>query len=831
MNEIAQTLNQLFERHRIIFWYDSKQELQAEFAATNLPDVEKMVINNNEFSLKYRLLRAEPTRKFLLYHHGPQPDDLDNWLLDIQLAHGEFRADQTGIWLHELGLPVEFTDVVATHAEFFKSGQRLMALKALLKKDDTRIFVLLKMLAVCTGGEPRLDDILEHLLAELAEEQDEHIRLIQRCELEPFLWERTQRAYGYHSATPSVRDFAITLFKSTYALGLEEPGNLTNDAVVFLKRWKDSVRYQGTYTTLSAECADILNIKQDLVERDYRKLIDLDTFELIDRKILSDLVREVSNRTVSSDTCTRLVRQRRQSSVWFGQYAHAYDAIEKGSLFLSMLDQVELSPRSFANGIQQYRQTWFRIDQLYRQFIYHGRQAEHRTLLESLFDEVDNRYTNQYLLPLNDQWQVVLDSVTDWHAAALPRQTDFYENEVAPYLRRDKKVIVIISDALRYEIGEELTNRIRQEDRYEANLEIGVTALPGFTQLGMAALLPHETLSFSEDGKTILVDGQRSAGTEYRRKILAQATNNQATALKAEEFLNLSREDGRDLFRENSVVYIYHNQIDKIGDDRESEGRVFEAAAETIEELILIIKKSAGANASNMLITADHGFIYQHRVLDESDFSSQPAQGDQILVTNRRFVLGHGLTEGASFKKFTAVNVGLDSEMEMLLPKSINRLRVKGAGSRYVHGGASLQEIIVPVIQINKKRQSDVSRVNVDVLRGATTTITTNQITIRFYQLEPATAKVQSRRLRVGLYTQAGKLISDQHELIFDFSSENEREREIPVQFILTREADEANGQEIILRLEEQVGDTSHYQEYKAARYTLKRTFTSDFDF
>lgn len=830
MNEIAQTLNRLFERHRIIFWYDSKQELQVEFDAANLPGVEKIVINNNEFGLKHRILRAEPTRKFLLYRHGPQPNDLDNWLLDIQLAHGEFRADQTGIWLHELGLPVEFTDVVATHAEFFKSGQRLMALKALLKKDDTHAFVLLKMLAVCTGGEPRLDDILEHLLAELAEEQDEHIRLIQRCELEPFLWERTQRAYGYHSATPSVRDFAITLFKSTYALGLEEPGSLTNDAVVFLKRWKDSVRYQGAFTTLSAECAAILNIEQNLVERDYRKLIDLDTFELIERKILSDLVREVSNRTISSDTCTRLIRQRRQS-VWFGKYAHAYDAIEKGSLFLSMLDQVELSPRSFANGIQQYQQTWFRIDQLYRQFIYHGRQAEHRTLLESLFDEVDNRYTNQYLLPLNDQWQVVLDNITDWHAAALPRQTDFYENEVAPYLRRDKKVIVIISDALRYEIGEELTNRIRQEDRYEANLELGVTALPSFTQLGMAALLPHETLAFSEDGKTILVDGQRSAGTENRRKILAQATNDQATALKAEDFLNLSREDSRDLFRENSVVYIYHNQIDKIGDDRESEGRVFEAAAETIEELILIIKKSAGANASNMLITADHGFIYQHRVLDESDFSSQPAQGEQILVTNRRFVLGHGLTEGASFKKFTAANVGLDSEIEMLLPKSINRLRVRGAGSRYVHGGATLQEIIVPVIQINKKRQSDVSRVNVDVLRGTTTTITTHQLTIRFYQSEPATAKVQSRTLRVGLYTQAGKLISDQHELIFDFSSENEREREIPVQFILTREADEANGQEIILRLEEQVGDTSHYQEYKAARYTLKRTFTSDFDF
>lgn len=830
MNEISQALTKLFDRHRIIFWYDTKQELQAEYEAINLTDVTKVTLGNNQFGLKYQMLRAQPEQKFLLYTAGPQPDHLDNWLLDVQLASGEFRADQTGLWLHELGLGVEFTEVVATHAEFFKAGQRRVALKNLLKKDDSYAQIKLKMLAVCSAAEPRLDDILEHLLAELAAEQDDKIRLIQRCDLEPFLWERAQRAYDYYSETPGIQDFAITLFKATYALGLDEPASLNNDAVVFLKRWKDSVRYHKAFAALSAECALILNIQQDLEFRNYQQLIDLDIFELVDRKILSGLVRAVANRTISSADCTRLVRQRRQS-VWFDNYAHAYDATEKGAQFLHLLDQVALSVSSFADGIQQYRQTWFQVDQLYRQFIYHLRQTGQRTLLEKLLDEVDNRYTNQYLLPLNDQWQEVLDGVVDWQATAVPRQTDFYKNQVAPFLRRDKKVIVIISDALRYEIGDELTHLIRQEDRYEAELETAVTALPSFTQLGMAALLPHASLTFAADGKTILVDGQRSGGTAYRRKILDQATNGKGTALKAEDFLNMDRDESRAVFRENSVVYIYHNRIDKTGDDRESEERVFDAVASTLAELILIIKRSAAANASNMLITADHGFIYQHRVLDESDFSSQQAQGNTILTQNRRFVLGYGLKAGSSFKKFTSASVGLGGDLELLLPKSINRLRVRGAGSRYVHGGASLQEIIVPVIHVNKKRQSDVSRVDVDILRGTTTAITTSQITIRFYQTEPATAKVQPRPLRVGLYTQDGKLISDQHEFVFDFSSKNEREREIMAQFILTREADAADGQEIILRLDEQVGDTSHYKEYKAARYMLKRTFTSDFDF
>ena len=830
MNDISQTLSSLFERHRIIFWYDTKQELQAEYEAVSLPDVEKVILTNNQFGLKHRMLRELPQQKFLLYHAGPQPAHLSNWLLDVQLAHGEFRADQAGLWLHELGLPSEFTEIVVNHAEFFKSDQRRAELKEKLSPNDSARMIRLKMTAVCAKAEPRLDTILEALLVSLAEGKDDKIQLIQRCELEPFLWQWVGAAYGYKSEAPSVRDFALTLFQTCYTLGLAEEASLNSEAVVLLRRWKDSVRHQAAFKTLSAKYADILQIEQDLEKRPYRDLLDLDYFELIDRKILSDLVREVSNRTISSDTSTRLIYQRRQS-VWYEIYAHLYEAIDKGGRFLQLLEQVTLQPRSFAHGLQQYAQTWFQLDQLYRQFVFHYRQSEHRSLLMQLFEEVENRYTNQYLLPLNDQWQQVVDGVASWVKTAVPRQTDFYAEQVRPFLAKDKKVFVIISDALRHEIGEELARRVRQEDRYEAELETAVSVLPSFTQLGMAALLPHEQLALSPDGKTVLVDGQSSAGTDNRNKILSQATRGQATAMKAETFMNISREESRELFRENSVVYIYHNQIDQIGDKRESEERVFDAAANTIEELILIIKRAANANATNMVVTADHGFIYQHRELDESDFASQQAEGEQLLNSNRRYVLGHGLRQTPSFKKFSAAQLGLGGEMELLLPKSINRLRVKGAGSRYVHGGATLQEIVIPVIKINKKRQSDVTKVTVDILRGTSNIITTNQVTIRFYQTEAATAKVQPRPLRVGLYTQAGQLISDQHELIFDFRSDHEREREIPVQFILTREAEAANGQEVVLRLEEQVEDTSHFTIYKTTPYLLKRSFSTDFDF
>jgi len=92
------------------------------------------------------------------------------------------------------------------------------------------------------------------------------------------------------------------------------------------------------------------------------------------------------------------------------------------------------------------------------------------------------------------------------------------------------------------------------------------------------------------------------------------------------------------------------------------------------------------------------------------------------------------------------------------------------------------------------------------------------------------TDKIQPRTLRAGLYTRSGDLISDQHELAFDFTAEAPRERERRVQFVLTQGAAAANGQEIILRLEEKVPETGYYREYATARYVLRRSFASDFD-
>jgi len=177
-----------------------------------------------------------------------------------------------------------------------------------------------------------------------------------------------------------------------------------------------------------------------------------------------------------------------------------------------------------------------------------------------------------------------------------------------------------------------------------------------------------------------------------------------------------------------------------------------------------------------MLITSDHGFIYQNRALEESDFVAEEAEGDLILLKNRRFVLGKGLKEKPGLHKFTSSWLGLSGDVEIQIPRSINRFRVKGAGSRFVHGGVTLQEIVVPVLKINKKRQSDISYVDVEIIRGTNSVISSGQQAVRFYQAQPVSEKIQHRVLRAGIFTEEGELISDSHDRTFDFTSENKKE-------------------------------------------------------
>ena len=146
--------------------------------------------------------------------------------------------------------------------------------------------------------------------------------------------------------------------------------------------------------------------------------------------------------------------RRRRTTHWFSNYRDLYEAIASAAAFQDALAKTQLGMTSLAEGVRLYASKWFTIDQLYRRFIYFMRKSGQATLMQPLFEQVENHYVNTYLLRLNDAWQKNVDA-----AQAGSRRRDvaarLFREHVGEFRRRNQRICVIVSDALRYEIAEE----------------------------------------------------------------------------------------------------------------------------------------------------------------------------------------------------------------------------------------------------------------------------------------------------------------------------------------------------------------------------------------
>lgn len=821
-------LEKLFQQHRLVFWYDEKGEMTGLFNSLKIAEVEKVVIENNEFTLKHQLLIERPTQHFLLYQAKAKPIDNENWLLDLLLSNYEFHTEASSLYLQDLDLPQEFKSLVQQHEVFFANEKRINDLKGLLEPEDRESKIRLKMLSIICSTEPEWEKVLYALFAEAFKNKHDKYKAIEKFGLGAFLWETIEKKYNYKSSTPTIKDCLLQLVQDNFerSISTGKP-TLNKEAYLFVNRWKENTKARKVYNDWSQQLEKDLGIEVSIQNLNAEQLLDADTYAVIDKKIIIGIREQIVNNTSSSYTLQEWVEKRRVK-FFFADFSQIYEALSNAASLLDEIRKVNLTIQSPKDGFEKYEKQWFKIDKLYRKYIYASDQAEHQNILKDLTREIEKAYGNTYLLKLGNNWQAAIDGMSNWNLEKTINQKQFYQQWVVPYTKKENRVFVIISDALRYESAAELRELILQEDRYTATLNAVLGSLPSYTQLGMASLLPHTALTFEEQNDIVYADGISTQGTPNRTKVL-QKTYPGSIAIGAEDFLKMkSNTEGREFIKPYNVIYIYSNHIDKKGDDKTSESEVFEATEMEFDYLLRILKHINNMNGYNMIITADHGYLYQHNRLDESDFTDFTPAGT-LYKTSRRFVLGQHLAPSASVQKWEAGTLGFSDDTEAQIPKSINRIRISGAGSRFVHGGASLQEIVVPVLEINKARKSDIEQVEIDIISG-TSNITSNTFAVSFYQKQPVADKIQPRQVKAGFYTGAGQLISDVITLLFNSTESDAMAREKRQSFLFTAEASKHNGQDVSLKLEEQIEGTSQFKIYKSITYRMLIAFSSEFD-
>lgn len=828
MNHIEEALNKLFQKYRIIFWYDAKQEFSEMFSDLDLPGIQKHQVDNNEFYLKHQAIKEHPEDRFLFYLPYPEPQYEDNWLLDLQLSGYVFQTDQVALYLQELELDMRFRSVISDHLEFFRNKERRLKLKEMLESGDDEHGIRYKLTAITLGVDnPGLVYFIQQQGVEFIAENKQPEKDLERFNLKDFFWKEIAQRYNFHSDAPSFYGFMLELFANNFSLC--KKSGISKDSKILLSVWKDKISCQESFRALSQRLAKDLKIEKLLQTASIDEIIDDDLFDLVDKKIISELSHQIVSESASSDKVSRIIK-RRENKYWYDDYKPFYQSLEDASTMISHVRKITpVLFASFEEGVEQYSRELFRVDLHYRRFLYHYRQTGQNKVLDPLATKIGKVYTNDWLLSSGNEWQKIIDKTDRWNASSNYFQQKFFQVHVRPFTVKNQRLFVIISDALRFESGWEYCRKIQTENRYEAEMGYMYTGLPSYTQLGMAALLPGQEMSIAEEGQ-VTVNGLSSAGIAGRTKILEQFSGTRATAINAEDFMKMnSATEGRDFVKQYDLIYIFHNQIDKVGDDKNTETEVVNAVTQEFDYLTDLLKKISNMNGYNMIITSDHGFLYQHEPLEESDFSTAEYSGE-IWKESRRFVIGSSLKDVKKAVVFSSQQLNLKGEAEILVPRSINRIRIKGSGSRYTHGGASLQEIVVPVIKVAKRRSDTVRQVEVDVIKSSDR-ITTNIVNVSFIQSQLVSAGMLPRTIRASIVGGGNDLLSDQFTYEFDITEGSERMREVKHYFQMSSRAREKyNNQRVTLLLEEPIPDSSAWKTYKEFTYTLSITFTSDFD-
>ena len=823
MSKIEQIIKKQFDSNRIQFWYDPSQEFRDEYWALQLPDgCEKLEVVHDEFGIKHRILILEPEKKFLLYFAYAEPSHQENWLLDLQLSEGVVQIDQGSLWLQELGLDRNrFLEITKEHKHFFKAAKRLELLKGLVVKDqESHTSLRLKILAVCAGCEARWEDLLLALLVEFAQDKEDKFNLIGKCGLEAFFWEQMEINFGYKSDKPKLKSLVIDMFEASAQI--KEP-KLNRDGIHVLKLMKDLSQHREAFDKLSSKCSEWIDAPAWLEKQNHGSLCEIDQFEYAERLIIRSLVDDLENSRVSNKDLQGIIQNRRGSH-WYSRYETEYQCLGYASNYLDSSSSIKVELHSLESGFKAYSGGLYEIDQYYRKFCLHYSRLKENKFFEKISRKIEDHYGNNFIFKLGTSWSALMQQQEKWHSHNT--QLKFWKSQIVPYIQQSKKIFVIISDALRYEVAAELMSLIRKEDRFEAELSAMAGTLPSITSVGMAALLPHETISF-DTKHNVLVDGLSSSGTENRMKIMNKYHPDRCLALQAEGVMSMPLLDARNLYREYDVIYVYQNVIDSVGDKRQSEAKVFEAAETAMTELMTLVRKMSSANANNIIITADHGFLYQRDELSEDQFLDDKIKLGENDLKLRRCIIGCKIEKNPNLLIYKAEDLGLGGDVQIAIPLASQRMRQAGSGSRYVHGGASLQEICLPLLQVSKKRVSDVAQVDVEIRRSGGKTISSGVLVFRLYQVQPVSEKMQGRTLRVALYDSAGEAISELKTMIFDSGEISDKARDIECRLTLTTKADKAG--DAILRLDELIPGTDKYKEYRSETYTISRMFEIDF--
>lgn len=763
------------------------------------------VFKGDWFGTKYHLENDWKDKKVILVFRDiamPQTESqqLEFPLMDVLKANMEYREDDYATFMQQYRIPEKHRAFIKRHVGELQSSKVMNIIEDYLSPDVFSEDLAIRSIITSYLGDKKLLDwdsiILRMILLGRKSEESKRINFFVRLEknrdAKTAIDDKLNRIFGvsYNPNSMEKMEDVVQLLKYNSITQLLAPNSA--DSYKLLKI-NSALRLQqinrifdlGTSKQWRKGFEEALReLASNIHESELIKVYGIDAqYYAMTEALVWPILNHILEVSLLADPAA--TRQRvAYLTIKFNEndkINSALDFIDKVAAFYEKklrLGSIKLStPQDY---VERYISDFYLFDQLYRKAL----EAHHRLISELIpiipaLEQRKYQLDLDYVRLVNDINLEWMDCVTecgeDFSTIPIPRQEDFYQREYAGTGGKNK-LVVIISDALRYEVAQELLDTLGRE-KHMAKLSVNLGILPTETKYCKQALLPHRSLTLvkNENGVTMAVDGQILSTIEMRSNYLASYRAD-AICIKYSDFVKNNLSANRDVFK-HPLVYLYHDTIDDAGHGQNLV-EVIDACRRSVEQLSSLVKSlHASMNVVNVIVTSDHGFLYNEIEIEDKDKlqiqdSDIEKKTRYYLTTDSQYIQGivkFPLNKVSSIESVDPIYVGV--------PKGTNRIAAAG-GYNFVHGGASLQEMIVPIIHSSQRRSEKTDFVGVSLL-SHNLNMVSSRLKFNILQEDMVDMTMQPRTIVCAIY-QGDKAVSNEVSVTLD-SNEPEPSNRISV--------------------------------------------------
>ncbi len=820
---------------KIIFWYDSKQEYQDFINELELEDTEIIKYDNNSFWIRYYIEKEELNKNIIIYLPFERKKGIDNDLLDLETSNSDllFNPDSTTMRLKNLGLTEDCRNVIKKYAKFFGNKKRETEFKNFdideKNTDNIDLIITAILLNIKSINE---DEILKEIVKYYFEDEKKYEELFKFGNEEFILglfndtfgvsinsYEELEEVYKslvFTYFATSLKDIKKVSRYSKYLLTKK-----TTNVYVFINSLMRDKTTKEYFEKIAQDIEEEFGIEELIKSMDIEEYNLSDAFKIIDKYVIKYLVDKLFNGIGEYDIYKNYIDDR-ENKYWFDKLENEYNLLKVSIAFFEKIKELENAIKivDIDKFAKDYADNFSEVDTLYRKMYFYFDSIEDKDVFINLKNKIENIYINDFMTELSIKWSDMIENLTKYDSNRITLQKDFYKNYIKPFNDKKDRIVVIVSDAFRYECAKELNNRLKV---FASKSDIGYMQglVPSYTKLGMAALLPNKELSRVQDSDDILVDGLSSSSIKDR-ELLLQNENPDSIAVKYDDLYDMTKLEWKKLFSGKKVVYIYHDTVDNAGEHNEN--TIFSACDKAINELEKLVRDlHTTFSGINAFITADHGFFYKRGKVESYEKTNKISNATKQKT---RYSYSDSISEEEGILSINLDYIFGQDSGYVNIPKGNIIYARQGTGINYVHGGILPQEIIVPVIDFKSTRTSDISK-KVGITYSGLSTKITNSITyLEFLQDNNVDENNKPCRYLVHFEDESGNRISDECTIVANYENTEVKDRFFKEKFVFKNISYDKEKAYYLVIIDEETGI-----EVQKIKFYIDIAIVNNFDF